>query len=487
MRTEPQDGWVGIVGPARTPRFRSNPRGTKMLIRWLVFGMMAFAVTAAAQEPSTQQALAQEPAAREMQAQQEAPAQTGFYFNTPLVVSATRERGLQVGQNRFDDDVLLITSPEFSFRSARPRTDFFLGYIPELQLFKRYNDLNTLDHAARLRLTHRPTPRLLFDATNSFLQTEDVGRAVSESAFLLPRGQFLENTFSLNVDYSWSPQTKVSPVFLNTVAKLLLPELRETELFTGRFEQMGTATGIFLSHMLGRQHQVSAGYTFFVIQDLKHGFHWPFATGARSQSTHGISLGYQYGFEPRGISLELSGGLLHSRSNTYRIAARFEKRWSSFVVAAGISREIALLGGLGGTAASAARLASGVLPDNFYEMAMLSLEGSLGNRWGLELRTQVGSSNPGIQVEDIESFSGQLRLSYRLTDRIYPFLGASVYSQSYSELLLTSLARQRYFVGFSIVLSRPPEWGALPERTGVWPADPSPADRQRQKSESAGR
>jgi len=439
----------------------------------LMLGMAALVIAAAAQEPSTREALSQEPAVQGTETQREVPAQTGFYFSSPLTVSAANENQLQVGQRRFHDGVLLLTAPEFAFRSAAPQTDFFLGYKPELQLFKRYDDLNTLDHAARFRLTHRATPRFRLDIQDSFLQTEDPTRMLSDSILLLPRSQFGANTFNATVDYELSPRTRISPAFLNTVSKLLLPDVQETDLFTGRFEQMGTAAMLTISHMLARQHQIAGSYSYFVIQDLKQGIHFPFGWAAGSQSTHGVSVGYQYGFEPYGISLEVSAGALLSSATTYRVAARFEKRWPSFVFAAGYSRELALLSSFN-PAVAALRLGGGVVPDNFYQMAMVNLEGRLGDRWGLELRTQAGKSNSGIQIDDIESVSGRVRLSYRLTDRIYPFVGVELHNQSYSEFLLTSLARQRYFAGFAIVLSRPPEWQVLPDQTGEWPDAPWP-------------
>lgn len=454
----------------------------------LIFAMAAVAMTASAQEPSTQEALAQEPAAQQAP-DREIPAQTGFHFSSPLAVNAVRERNIPVAQSRFSDDLLLLTAPELAFQSAAPRTNFFLGYKPEFQLFKHHNDLNTWDNAARFRLTHQSTPRLRFDAQDSFLHTEDPGRVIADSVFLLPRGQFWGNSFSLTADYDLSPQTRFSPAYLNTVSKLLLPGITETELFTGRFEQMGNAALFAVSHMLGLQHQVTGSYAFFVIQDLKRGLRFPFATGANAQSTHGIGLAYQYGFRPRGVSVELSAGALLSRSTTYRFAARFLQRWRSFVFATGVSREIALLGGLGGAAPSALRLASGVVPDNFYEMATVELEGNVGQRWGVEFKALAGRSNSGLQIADIESVFGHLRLSYRLTDRIYPFVGAGVYSQGFSEWLQTSLARRRFFAGFAIVLSRPAEWeGGAPGKTGVWPDDPAPgsSSRRRQQSEQWG-
>ena len=450
MKTGRQVASIRIVVEAK------NQKEKKVTFGRLLFGIVAFAIVASAQEP----------AAQEAQSREEVSPQTGFYFNSPLNMSAVHEKNIPVGQGRFKDEVLLLTAPEFALRTVTARTDFLIGYKPEAQLFRHHPHLNTWDNAARFRLVHRPTSRWILDATNSFLQTEDPTRVLGGSIFLLPRAQFLENTFNINLDYNLSSRTKLSPSFLNTFSKLLLPNVRETDRFTGRFETFGSAAGVSLSHMLALQHQVWGGYTLFAVQDLKRGLHFPFAGGTNS-ITHGVSAGYRYGFAPRGISVELSAGLLHSGSNTYRVATRFEKRWASFVVATGYSREVAILAGLG----QAASLSTGLLPSNFYQMVMLSLEGRLGSRWGLELRSQAGKSNSGLQIADIKSLYSHSRLSYRLTDRIYPFVGVDLYEQSYSELLLTSLARKRYFAGFSIVLSRPEEWQSVPPRTGEWSDD----------------
>ncbi|MBI3894986.1 MAG: hypothetical protein HY313_03555 [Acidobacteria bacterium] len=473
MKAGGQDVWIRITEEAKN-------RKKAMTLGWLIGGLVVCAAATSAQEPSTREALAQEPAAREAQIQ-EAPAPRGFYFNSPLSMNAVHEENIPVGRSRFKDEVLLLTAPEFSFRSVGERADFMIGYKPEVQLFRHHPHLNTWDNAARFRLVHRPTSRWMWDATNSFLQTEDPGRVLGESVFLLPRGQFLENTFSLNVDYDMTSRTRLTPSFLHTVSKLLLPELRETDLFTGRFETQGAAAGVSLSHMLDPQQQVFGAYTFFSVQDLERGIHFPFLKGSR---THGISVGYRYGFRPRGISVELSGGALRSGSTTYRVAARFEKRWAAFVFRTGYSREIALLSGFG----EAARLSTGVLPSNFYHMAMMDLEGRLGDRWGLELRAQVGRSNSGIQITDIDSLFGHICVSYGLTNRIYPFIGADIYQQSYSEFLLTSLARRRYFAGISIVFSRPEEWQGVPPRTGEWSeSDSLPTSGSSSRNSTSGR
>ncbi|MBI4459406.1 MAG: hypothetical protein HY648_05040 [Acidobacteria bacterium] len=427
-----------------------------MIVRLLILGIIAVATGASAQEP----------AAQGTQTREEAPIQRGFHLSSPLMLSAVREKGIPVGQSRFNDDVLLLTAPEFAFRSALPRTDFFLGYKPEGQLFRRHHELKTLDHMGRMRLTHRRSSRLMLDAQNNFLQTEDPGRLIGDSIFILPRSQFLGNTFSFTADYDLTPQTKISPSYLNTFSKLLLPNIRETELFTGRFEQTGNAAGVAVSHMLDRQNQVAGTYSFYVIQDLKRGIHLPFTNGS---STHGVGLSYQYGFDPRGVSLMLSAGTLFSGGTTYRVAARFEKRWTSLVFATGFSREVSILGALPGPAATASPIATGALPQNFYEMAMLRLEGTLAERWGVEFSTYIGKSNSGLQIEDIKGAFGHLRLSYRLMDRVYPFVGADINSQGFSEWLQTSLARRRYFAGIAFVFSPLPERRGVLGETEAWP------------------
>lgn len=431
----------------------------------LILASFALAVTASAQDPTAPQKPSREGRPREVN--------TGFIFNSPMSVSTVREKQLSVGQRRFNDDVLLITAPELAFRASQSRTDFFIGYKPEGQIFKKNNHLKTLDHTASLRLTHWSTPRLVFDITDSYIQTEDPSGSMTNSVFILPRSQFMENTFRFNVDYELSSKTTLSPSFINTVAKLLLPDVRETAEFTGRFEQMGSAAALSLTRRITPRHQVLASYAFFVSQDLKRGLHFPFTDGSRSQSTHGVSASYRYDQEQQGISVNLSGGVLVSRNATYRAAAHFEKRWTSFIFFTGVSREISLLSG---TAGAASTQGSGVLPDNFYEMATVGLRGELARKIGIDFSALVGRSNSGLQIENIESVNGRLRVSYRATNRIYPFVGAEIYNQSYSELLLTSLARRRYVAGISFVMSRTEEWqGGEIRKANEWPRDPSPA------------
>src|SRR5689334_9117878 len=64
-------------------------------------------------------------------------------LTSPLSISAGREQQLLVGRSKVNDSAMIISAPTFSFIKSTPIKDFSLNYTPEVEIFKRYSDLNT--------------------------------------------------------------------------------------------------------------------------------------------------------------------------------------------------------------------------------------------------------------------------------------------------------------------------------------------------------
>src|SRR5450759_2702901 len=81
----------------------------------------------------------------------------------------------------------------------------------------------------------------------------------------------------------------------------------------------------------------------------------------------------------------------------------------------------------------------------------------LTNRFGLGGNVQRAFSGVTPDNRGIKSVIAQLRLDYRVTDRLTVFTDLAFYGQNISEFSTLPLSRRRYFGGLEIALSRPPK------------------------------
>jgi hypothetical protein len=90
----------------------------------------------------------------------------------------------------------------------------------------------------------------------------------------------------------------------------------------------------------------------------------------------------------------------------------------------------------------------------------------------MELRVAAGMNSEALQSQTIKSMTARLRVAYRVSERVYPFVGAEYYGQNFNEVTLIPMDRKRIYVGFVIMLSSP---RALVDKQAVnlddaWPA-----------------
>jgi hypothetical protein len=99
--------------------------------------------------------------------------------------------------------------------------------------------------------------------------------------------------------------------------------------------------------------------------------------------------------------------------------------------------------------------------------------GKLTNRFGLEGNVQRALNGVTPENQGIKSVVLQLRLDYKLSDRLTVFTRTEFYGQNISEFSTFPLSRRRYFAGLEIALSRPPELTEDPHRHKPLPAGSS--------------
>jgi len=148
-------------------------------------------------------------------------------------------------------------------------------------------------------------------------------------------------------------------------------------------------------------------------------------------------------------------------------------------VSAGFQRYLAFFGGLApfGAPAGPVPFGSVVAPNSIYQVVSVRAWGKLTNRLGLEGNIQRALNGVTPENQGIKGVVAQLRLDYKLNDRLTVFARTEFYGQNISEFSTFPLSRRRYFGGLEIALSRPPAVPEDPHRHKPLPAGSSEAEQ----------
>ncbi|GMU21489.1 MAG: hypothetical protein AMXMBFR13_15820 [Phycisphaerae bacterium] len=389
----------------------------------------------------------------------------GFFFTSPLSLSAGYDHNFISNSRSLDDKVAIITTPALSWIKSTHRARLSTDYQAEFETFSRHQDLNAWNHEATLRYSYRINARWTADAGNSFLSTSDPSRRLAESQLLLPRGRYQQNAFFTGLRYRLNYRTSMSIRFDNAITAMSLPSPR-----SNLSDQMTSAGSYTIDHTVNRRHSVTGSYAYLRIRPLDQRGSVAFSY----QPIHNVTSGYRYTVNP-GLNFRLTGGAVRGRELAYTAGGAVEKRVRGLSVMASYQRYLSFLGGFGpagGISGGADAFANPLLPDSVFQALSVRVRGKLTRRIGLEIYGQRGQMS--LAGQRIRSLIGQSRVDYQLTDRLIIFARAEYFGQNVSQFADLPLSRQRYFGGLEIVLSRPPEQeNAQLRHRGIF-AEPSP-------------
>ena len=371
----------------------------------------------------------------------------GIYLTSPLSLSSGYEDNFLSGSGMLDGSVSVLTSPTFSWITNTHRSMFSVDYKAEFDIFARDETLNTWNHAANLHFRRQINARLSLDAADSFLSTMDPTRTLTNSLLMLPRGRYQENASYARLAYRLDHRTVLSARFDDAVTTMDLPgELAR------RLDRVGFAGTVTVDHTVTRHHAVSGNYAYLYVHPLQTG---PSAFGTGVQN---VNLGYIYTVNP-GLTVRAFGGVTRAAQSSFTGAAAVDKKVGGVWLSAGYQRYLAFFGGLAPIGAPAGPLpfAAGLAPNSVYQVASLRAWGHLTNRFGLEGTLQRALSGVTPDNRGIKSVIAQLRLDYKLRERLTVFTDLAFYGQNISEFSTFPLSRRRYFGGLEIALTRPPK------------------------------
>ena len=452
----------------REPGRRHGRNLMTRVATWLILAVLSFAAAGSAQtspsvsaqgqsqaQPQAQPQMQEEP--QEEQDSSEADSQDQdvvlepqqqptappprFGFTTPLSLSAVRETRLPVEQRKIDDWIGHVAFPEMTLADVTARSEFYLSYHPTFEIFGTHKDLNNVAHSGRLRFARELAPRWVIGFRDSFLSTEDPTRALRENVFLLPRTPFWENFLSVNLDYLRDSRTKYSLDFDNTVSFLSLRNLHHIQP-SDSFDQVAGAITASVTHKLEVQERVIGTYSFLLFRNLHTG------QEESVRRAHHANVTYEYGWENRGIFMEVSAGVLHGSSTSYTTLGRVGFNWRNFSIASGYSRQFAFVRSLSGIDTA---LSGGLSADTIAQAVTLDLTGTVGGALVIDFGASAGKGDTSLSTGEVRSLTGRARIAYRV-GRVFPFVGAEFYGQNFNPMTLSRMNRSRYMAGVSIAL-----------------------------------
>jgi hypothetical protein len=387
----------------------------------------------------------------------------GLYLTSPLSLSSGYDENFVTGSQELSDSVTILTSPALAWMKSTHTTQFSVDYQAEFEMFGRYDNLDAWSHAANLHFRRQLTSRLSVDAGDSFLSTMDPTRRLINSLLLLPRGRYQENAFYARLAYRLDHRTVLSARFDNTYTTMDLPGD-----LAGRLNRVGFAGTLTVDHTISSHHALSGSYAYLYVHPLQSG---PSAIGTGVQNGN---LGYIYTVNP-GLTVRMSGGVTRATQASFTGAAAVDKKMGGAWLSAGYQRYLAFFGGLTPVGAPVGPIpfADGLAPNSVYQVASLRAWGKLTNRFGLEGNIQRALNGVTPENRGIKSVVAQVRLDYRLSDRLTAFTRAEFYGQNISEFSPFPLSRRRYFFGLEVALTRPPEGTNDPRRHKPLPAGSS--------------
>ena len=180
---------------------------------------------------------------------------------------------------------------------------------------------------------------------------------------------------------------------------------------------------------------------------------------------------------------------MHGHPSAFTGAAAVEKKLGGAWFAAGYRRYLNFFGGLASTGASALDVsyASGVSPNSIYQVVSLRTWGNITKRVALEASAQRALIGLNRENRPIKGGVGQLKLDYKLTDRLALFASTEFYGQNINEFAGMAMSRWRHFGGVKIVLTRPPEPENPPRKRGLPPDDSSDKEPRLPEEKSDGK
>jgi len=400
------------------------------------------------------------PAAAQEQEQGEAGGVTGrFLYAYPTTFEVIADRGFS---ELTTEQVLQFVPAVLSAGSNTRTTRVYAVYEPEIEVLSGHGEINSVNHAAAMTLSHELTRTLVFNAGASLLKTNDPARRIPDTVVVLPSGNLLETGGYAGLAWELGRFTALELRADHSVA-----DIDAAEAFgTLAVDHQGTAGTIALSRVVGRDKVIGVSYSLLqprLIADdaLKQDPDLLWVPPGETQ--HSLNLTYAFVAGPN-TKIEMQVGAVQIDDTYVSAAAELQKQGRSFFLKARYGRLAGQFAGFLDRETVAGQipipLPPGMLLKIISHLLTVDLNGNLTDT--IELRHRLRASQSDFVGIDLDSFtlSAEAQVAFRTKDTVSPYVGFQYLGDGLSAGLRRRFVGgvQLNFFGPSGAAARRQEW-----------------------------
>jgi hypothetical protein len=247
------------------------------------------------------------------------------------------------------------------------------------------------------------------------------------------------------------------------------------EPLTRQLDHASNAGSVTLDRSLTSAQTVSVTYSFLHFTPFN-----PEISGnpTNVQIVNGV---YTYNFSDDFV-LRAAGGYVGGPQNAVTGGVTAEKTFGQLWTAVGYQRYVGFFGGLNpviGPQASEPQFAGGVSPNSVYQVFSFRAKGQVWKKFWLEAGGQKATTSATDVTKGIHSLIGNLRMDYRLSDRVSLFARADYYGQDVNRFVNSPLSERRFYIGIDVNVAHyyRPAANTVKHRAPVEETQPLPAEQ----------
>jgi opacity protein-like surface antigen len=385
------------------------------------------------------------PAAAAAQEQAEAGGTTGrFLYAYPTTLEFIADRGFT---EETTEQVFLFVPTVLSAGINGRQTRLYAVYEPEIEVLSGHGEINSVNHAAAVTLSHELARTLVFNAGASLLRTNDPARRIPDTVVVLPSGNILETGGYAGITWQMGRFTS-----LELRADHAVADIDAAEAFgTLAVDHQGTAGTIALSRVVGRDKVIGVSYSLLeprLIADdaLKNDPDLLWVPPGETQ--HSLNLTYAFAAGPT-TTIEMQVGAVQIDDTYLSAAAELQKQGRSFFLKARYGRLAGQFAGFLDRETVEGQipipLPPGMLLKIISHLLTVDLNGNLTDT--IELHHRLRASQSDFIGIDLDSFtlSAEAKVAFRTNDTVSPYVGFQYLGDG-----LSAGMRRRFVAGINL-------------------------------------
>jgi hypothetical protein len=342
---------------------------------------------------------------------------------------------------RLNDEVMTLTLPKIAFQNYSRRHELVMTYVPQIEMFRDNSDQNSWSHDAALSFTYHLSRNIQVSAGDSYVTSKDPGRTLENVFLLLPRSRYEQNGIRGEVDVQTSGVTGFQ-VRYDTIRSTF----GKTDPFQIRvLDNAVHGVSFTMTRLLSRTQRLRARVSFYKFDPINQA--GAVITTRGNNLGRSVELQYRIHMNPSTYVMVSGGATAIARGLTYTLGVAADRRFGSFWVGGGFSRQLAF------TSLGQTFFANGLNPDGFYDALFLTTRAELTRRSGIQLKATAARSTASRLALESHSLVGDARFDYRLSDRTVWFASFQTFQQNRNEFVRSALSRNRFMVGIEFSLS----------------------------------